>query len=156
MSDLATLREAWARVTGGTSAKLAAINKLTTVGKPGDLPVARVTEYLGDRRAHLEDYAGMIVTQDLRAKLGMSPVSPGVVAANHLLLLLDGQDGPALRTSQPSVLTIFQNLLATLVAEPSSGLTAADRDNLLALVYPQVPLFGQPVSVLDLVAANLS
>jgi hypothetical protein len=154
MSDVAALREAWSHLSGNTVAKLSAINKLTTTGKPVDLPVAPHVARLGDKRA-LENYAGMIVTQDLRAKLGMPPVSAGVVAANHLLLLLDGHGGSILRTSRPDVLAVFRDLLSTLVADPSSGLTEEDRDNLLALVHPQVPLFPQPIGVLDLAAAKL-
>jgi hypothetical protein len=156
MPDAAVLREAWARASGSTAAKLAAVNKLTTVGRPVDLPVAAIAEYLGDKREQLQDYAAMLVTSELRAKLGMAPVSPGVAAASHLLLLLDGADGPTLRTSQPHVLAVFRNLLDAIVADSSSGITEADRDGLLALVRPQVPLFAPPVSVLDLAAAKLS
>jgi hypothetical protein len=155
MSDPIALREAWSHLSGSTAAKLAAINRLTAVGKqPIDLPVSAIMAYLGDKRTHLEDFAAMIVTQDLRAKLGMPPPSPGVVAASHLLMLLEGQDGPVLRTSQPHVLTVFRDLLSAIVAD--GGLTEEDKTGLLALTRPEVPLFAQPVTVLDLVAAKLS
>ena len=143
-------------MTGSTAAKLAAINNLTTVGKPVDVPVAAILSYLGDRRAHLEVYASGIVTSKLRERLGQLPVEPGVIAANYLLLQLDGRDGPMICTSRPNVLAIFDNMLAAMVEDPASGITTTDKDNLLALVQPHVPLFAQPVTVLDLAAAKLA
>jgi hypothetical protein len=154
--NLEALREAWARVTGSTAAKLDAVNKLTTVGKPVDVPVAAILSYLGDRRAHLEVYASGIATSELRVWLRQLPVEPGVVATHYLLLQLDGRDGPMIGTSRPNVLAIFNAMLAAMVEDPASGITAVDKDNLLALVRPPVPLFAQPVTVLDLAAAKLA
>jgi hypothetical protein len=157
MGDPAALREAWSHLSGSTVAKLTAINELTTVSKkPIDLPVTAIVDYLGDKREQLANFAGMIVTQNLRARLQMDPASSAVLAASHLLLLLDGHDGPVLRTAQSNVLTIFQNLLDAIVADSSSGLTAADKDGLLGLVYPRAPLFSPPISVFDLVDAKLA
>jgi hypothetical protein len=156
MELAARLREVWP-TTGSTRSKIEQVNALKTIGRPIDVPAAIIADYLKQRQLWplLELYASAVQTASFRAALGMAPIGSGPIAANHLLMLLS-EEG-LLYTSRADVRALFEGLLDKLVAaEPVSIFTDKDKDNLIALTRPEVPLFASGVSALDVVRAGLS
>jgi hypothetical protein len=156
MELAARLREVWP-VSGSTAAKIERVNAMKTRGRPVDVPLAAIKDYLVQRQLWplLEVYASSVQLAPFRERLGMSAVEAGPLAANHLVLLLG--EGGLLYTSRADVRALLEQLLTALVAaDPVSVLTEEDKGNLLALTCPDVPLFASGVSAIDVVRLGLS
>jgi hypothetical protein len=156
MPDHAALREVWPEH-GSLEAKLALVNSMQTAGPPVDISVAYIRERLAPRMSHLECYALVAKTRDLRRRLNMPAVPQSVTSAIYLLQLLSSAD----RVIGQYKLPVLRSLLDDLVADESSGITRELADNVLALSSSTVSWwsrhgFSQPVNTYDVIEAQLS
>jgi hypothetical protein len=156
MPNYDMLRESWL-ATGPMSVKdkLAAINTLQMPGVPVDISTAALRNVLDQqgKLALLELYASAIETKHLRERLGQAALSPGVIAANYLLAMLN--ESNVLRVYQHPA---FKRLLTDIAADPCSGITQTDVETLLAppvIAWWKLAGFGKPVGLLDLMTAGI-
>jgi hypothetical protein len=157
MPDLDALRAAWPP-SGSLEAKLALINSMQVPGPTQDIALSAIREKLQARMEHLQCFALMAKTRDLRRRLHMEPVSQAVTSAVYLLQLLGSNEGVI---GKYRLLTL-KSLLGDLVADEASGISAADADDILALSASNISwaarhgFSGSGVTVFDAIEAGLS
>jgi hypothetical protein len=158
MPDLNALKAAWPP-SGTLEQKLAHVNALMTEGPTIDIPLPAIRERLAPRMAHLETFAMMARTRDLRRRLHMAePVSQSIVSVIYLLQLLSSAE----KVVGQHKLPVLKGLLADLVRDEASGISSEDVDGILAMSKSSVPWwqrhgFSQPgVDIYDAIAAGVS
>jgi hypothetical protein len=85
MPDLDALRAAWPP-SGSLEAKLNLINSMQVPGATVDIPLTAIREKLQARMSHLECYALMARTRDIRRRLQMEPVPRPVTSGVSKIL----------------------------------------------------------------------
>jgi hypothetical protein len=159
MADYAALRSIWPEGGGSLEAKLNLINSMQVPGPVQDIPVKRVRGQLQSRPSqlpHLETYALMARTRDIRRHLGMPGIPQSIVSATYLLQLLSSEGAIGKHR-----LPVLKSLLSDLVADEASGIEQADMDAVMALFSSTIPWwqkhgFSQPVGIYDAIEAQLS
>lgn len=155
MTNYAPLTAIWGAISGSTdTAKLATLNAMTVAGPPQDVPLGSVIGYLG--------LAGKLKPLIAYASAPPSGAVPASVAvAEALVTLLQMPNAPGFSMSNPTTYAAVNGMLTQLVADPLSGIAAADPAALLALSATTVPWwqangFNGPLNQNDLNAAGLS
>lgn len=148
--DLVALASTWSGLANGsTSTKLTAINALLISGPTVDIDLGIVQGFLKNNGK----------MPGLLAFVNNTPSSPNPLAlqaANYLLAILSGSDGPLLKTaSTPGLLAILDNLSA----DARTGITAGNVTAFNNVCTPKVPWwqangFDGPIDISDLIAAG--
>jgi hypothetical protein len=151
--NLSALQTTWAGLAAGsTLAKMAAINAMTAPGATIDIATDKVSNFL----SNAGKMPGLLAFVN---NTPATPVASALLAANYLVVLLNGSDGGLIPVgSQPGLMAILDQISA----DARTGITAANVTAFNNLCSPVVPWwqangFSGPIKIADLIAAgNLS
>jgi hypothetical protein len=136
-----------------TAQKLAAVNNWAVPGPNADVPVSAVVGYLGlqGKLSGLQAFAANPPSGDTNTE--------AILAAKELVAIIGCPNAPDFGMSNSAYYSTIQGMLNALAADASSGITATDVTNLLALAATTVPWwqaggYTSAISTADLGAAG--